>query len=763
LIQITTMRLLYVLISFGLLISSSFSQDYSKNVARFRFNSEFDSIQKEHVFTYKLPTDGYSFQISLDSKVVPVAMFIKYKDLEVWSGFVGQRASDLHKQIDLSLEEKIRLLKIQSPDIRSFLESRIQSSLPDPKKISGGIVGEKYLIVDTNGKKLVTFKKVEDNIFNFRSNPNVPLLTDKSSENSIIFSGDYINYIYKDLNIDPSTQSLIITEGKKRDRIDNGTCVLVDKPAEFYLDYFSGMNLRNRNFIGELIYYKENYGLMEQINSAIRGVGGKEITSIFQNGDEHAVKATEKIVGGSVFFTDGSSYGEILSSENTFTFNKKGEVDEITIFVFTPLEESSFAINLNQIPEGLNQIFYKSGQLKEEYTLQYGTLNGEKITYYEDKNYKIGQDTKPIKEITTYLNGSKTGIHKEYELNQNLVLEEDLKDGIKNGKYKKCVNGKVIEEGNYVNNEKEGEWTIQNSSEKITQNYSKGKLNGASKKYNNDVLVETGQFMNGLMTGVWKFYYLNGKIKGEGSFTNGDGGNSGKASGIPKNGREGSWILYHENGNKQQVCSYEKGGVQGSFFKYHANGKISHNLTYKNDTLNGDCFTFFESGVLECSEFYINGKRSGEFTRYYETGEISEQGIYVDGKFEGTYMYHLKNGNKCIGTMKNGTMDYIGSTAKVYAIDGSIFDAYYENGQWYKQKSTEQLNEEIDKFDTAVTCEWCNKSFKAIDGYMFRYAGSMECNREYDNSLKLKTVDVDDIYSKSFCSKKCAHNYCDAQ
>jgi antitoxin component YwqK of YwqJK toxin-antitoxin module len=368
-----------------------------------------------------------------------------------------------------------------------------------------------------------------------------------------------------------------------------------------------------------------------------------------------------------------------------------------------------------------------------------------------------------LRETFTYARGVQTGTHVVYTKSGEKDVEETLDNGKKNGPYKRYSGSKIVEEGNYVNNEKEGVWTTLNSSEKITQNFSKGKLNGASKKYNNDVLVETGQFMNGLMTGVWKFYYLNGKIKGEGSFTNGDGGNSGKASGIPKNGREGSWILYHENGNKQQVCSYEKGGVQGAFFKYHANGKISHNLTYKNDTLNGDCFTFFENGVLECSEFYINGKRSGEFTRYYETGEISEQGIYVDGKFEGTYMYHLKNGNKCIGTMKNGTMDYIGSTSKVYAIDGSIFDAYYENGQWYKQKSTEQLNEEIDKFDTAVTCEWCNKSFKAIDGYMFRYAGSMECNREYDNSLKLKTVDVDDIYSKSFCSKKCAHNYCDAQ
>lgn len=696
------MRLLYILISFGLLISSSFSysQDYSKSVTRFRFNSKFDSIQKEHVFTYKLPTDGYSFQISLDSKVVPIAMFVKYSDLEVWTGFVGQRSNDAYKQEELSLEEKKRLLKIQSPSTRSLIESQIESSLPDPKKISGGIEGGKYLVKDKNGTDLVTFKKVGADLFNFRSKLNVPLLGNQPSENPIFFKEDYIKDIYKELNIDPSKQSLIITEGRERDHIDNGTCVLVDKPAEFYLDYFSEMNFQNRNFIGELIFYKENYGLIENINSAIRGVGGKEIISIFQNGDDNAVKATEKIVGGSVFFTDGSSYGEILSSENSFTFNKKGKLDGITIIVFTPLEESSFVINLKQIPEGLNQIFYKSGQLEEEYNIQYGKLNGEKISYYEDKNYKVGQDNKPIKEITTYFNGSKTGVHKEYDLNQNMVLEENLKDGIRNGKYKKFVNGKIIEQGSYVNNEKEGEWTTLSASEKITQNYAKGKLNGAYIKYNNDILVERGQYLdgiksgewekytndgklisqsvflndnlngvfkkynirrtldpnifeggnviseegfylNGVMNGVWTYRYDDGRIKAKGIFKNGDGtGFSKESHGLPTSGREGLWLFYYYSMNEfdelTNLMNQEKGDPPID------NNEIE--IQEKSNWINGSCegkTIHSIAGKNRIEIDYLKGLRNGKFIVYSENGKKKLETTFANGtiEFEGNYLY----------------------------------------------------------------------------------------------------------------------------
>ena len=144
----------------------------------------------------------------------------------------------------------------------------------------------------------------------------------------------------------------------------------------------------------------------------------------------------------------------------------------------------------------------------------------------------VNEKNKPIYknilgETFNYERGVQTGTHVVYTKSGDREIEETLDNGKKNGPYKRYSGNKIVEEGNYVNNEKEGEWTTLNSSEKITQNFSKGKLNGASKKYNNDVLVETGQFMNGLMTGVWKFYYLNGKIKGEGSFTNGDGGDLG--------------------------------------------------------------------------------------------------------------------------------------------------------------------------------------------------------------------------------------------
>jgi len=923
------MRLLYILISFGLLISSSFSysQDYSKSVTRFRFNSKFDSIQKEHVFTYKLPTDGYSFQISLDSKVVPIAMFVKYSDLEVWTGFVGQRSNDAYKQEELSLEEKKRLLKIQSPSTRSLIESQIESSLPDPKKISGGIEGGKYLVKDKNGTDLVTFKKVGADLFNFRSKLNVPLLGNQPSENPIFFKEDYIKDIYKELNIDPSKQSLIITEGRERDHIDNGTCVLVDKPAEFYLDYFSEMNFQNRNFIGELIFYKENCGLIENINSAIRGVGGKEIISIFQNGDDNAVKATEKIVGGSVFFTDGSSYGEILSSENSFTFNKKGKLDGITIIVFTPLEESSFVINLKQIPEGLNQIFYKSGQLEEEYNIQYGKLNGEKITYYEDKNYKIGQDTKPIKEITTYLNGSKTGVRKEYDLNQNLVLEEDLKDGIKNGKYKKCVNGKVIEEGNYVNNGKEGEWTTLNSSEKITQNYSKGKLNGAYKKYDGEVLRESGQYVeglkngewktfnrlgeiklienfsagklngpfnkfnniegqakvvyknpidqfncdesmlnmlkhlmfyvdgiankylyvdfvkegiikiandgytqeekvlingeidrwvsfsnisndkrssdlnydfgksqdwsirfpgkplpkisngliekgqyvddlkngewnyfdnegkltlfqnykldkldgafkkysgdvvieegiyaNGLMSGEWKFYYSSGKIKGSGKFLNSDGGNIG-STGIPINGREGIWILYHENGKKSQECSYTNGKVNGSFISYYENGNKKFQVKYLNDNLD------FEGNLK---------------TNFNEDGSIREKFEYKNGKWveQLTPEERFARMQKQVEEM-NEKADELAERMQKQADNNSRNSSYTKvmcNGViWDKDIGDDRVAMEIE-----LICPYCSKNVKhGWVNYYFHYQKGR--NNESDCDW--------DEYTCTYCGK----------
>jgi antitoxin component YwqK of YwqJK toxin-antitoxin module len=505
------MKKYQILLVFIVSFSFGFSQDFSKNLTSFKSDSK--TNQKEYSFTYKLPTDGYHFQISLDSTVVPVAIYIKYGDQEYFSGFIGQNSHSSFTQNDLTVAEKEKLLKIQPPQLKSTTETRIKSSKPDPLKISGGVEGEKYIIKDVNGTEIAVFKKIGSNLFDFRSKSNVPLIDDYSKENEIIFRKEYVKYVYKELNIDPSVQSLVITQGKERDRVDNGSCVLIDKPSDFYLEYFSELNALPRNFIGELIVSNQEYKLLKEINTSISRVSGKEISILFKNGDELASKNTEKIANGEISYLDGlKNYKNTIESQNKFSFEKKEGIDEITILVFSPLEKSSFTIQLSQSPEGLNQVYYLSGQLKEKYTLIGGKLNGEKISYYEDKNYKIGQDSKPIKEITTYSNGSMTGIHRQYDMSQNLILEEDLKDGVRNGMFKKYSGTKIIEQGNYLNNEKEGEWITQNYGEKITQNYTNGKLNGSFKKYEGEILRESGQYLDGLKNGEWKKFDSYGQV-----------------------------------------------------------------------------------------------------------------------------------------------------------------------------------------------------------------------------------------------------------
>ena len=546
-----------------------YSQDFSKKITN--FNSENDSNKKEYIFNYSLPSDGYFFEISIDPKVVPIAIYFKYGDNEYWSGFVGQGVNNEYKQKDLSIKEKVKFLKIQSPLIRSSIESKIQSTSPDTLAISGSNQGVKCIVRYDSGTKLAVFEKIGENTYKFKSKSNVPLIEHNDLENKLLFRDTYIKYIYERLNIDPSEQSFLITKGKARDRIDKGICVLVKQPANFYMGYFSEMDELSRNFIGELIWQKENNGFLEKINSDIRSIGGKEITSIFPNGDDLAGKTTEKIARGDFFLKDGiKAYGEILDSEKRFTFPKKEGIDEITILVFSPLEKSSFNIQLNQSPEGLNQVYFKSGQLKEKYTLKSGKLNGENITYYEDKNFKVGQDSKPIKEIITYVNGSKTGVHNEYDFNQNVLSEEVLKDGVRNGIYKKYNGDFVSESGQYIDGLKNGEWISVLSYQKIIENFSNGKRNGPYKKYNGAIITEEGQYVGGLMNGEWIFRYENGNLKGKGKYINGDGGNVGYLTNLPNNGRNGEWFFYWEDGTED---------IQGSFINGKRNGEFTFSFS----------------------------------------------------------------------------------------------------------------------------------------------------------------------------------------
>jgi hypothetical protein len=125
-----------------------------------------------------------------------------------------------------------------------------------------------------------------------------------------------------------------------------------------------------RNFIGELVYLKQNNGLLESINSAISSVGGsKQVTSIFgdsdtggnlQSGAEKISKQIKSIdVGGKIsaatvgefrdkYIKGLNSYGDIMKKMNTsFTIENPNESLSLTVLVFSPLGRTIFNMKIN--------------------------------------------------------------------------------------------------------------------------------------------------------------------------------------------------------------------------------------------------------------------------------------------------------------------------------------------------------------------------------------------------------------------------------
>jgi len=97
----------------------------------------------------------------------------------------------------------------------------------DDAKAEGGREGGRYVVKDQNGTKIAIVKKVGANKFNFRSKMNVSLV-DKTDKGNIKFTKEYISYIYKELNINPNKQRIVIQKATETDKMDVGTFVLTN-------------------------------------------------------------------------------------------------------------------------------------------------------------------------------------------------------------------------------------------------------------------------------------------------------------------------------------------------------------------------------------------------------------------------------------------------------------------------------------------------------------------------------------------------------
>jgi hypothetical protein len=126
----------------------------------------------------------------------------------------------------------------------------------------------------------------------------------------------------------------------------------------FYKDIYPSVLTKDNNtrtvdrlpriFAAELVWYKENDGLLESINAEISKVGGNPVNSIFKNGDGNAETITKKLKGVTKnLYQEWDKYGNVLKGDTSFTLKKEsGEEENIMIIVFSPLAETLFNMKI---------------------------------------------------------------------------------------------------------------------------------------------------------------------------------------------------------------------------------------------------------------------------------------------------------------------------------------------------------------------------------------------------------------------------------
>ena len=156
---------------------------------------------------------------------------------------------------------------------------------------------------------------------------------------------------------------------------------------------------------------------------------------------EHGVE-----VGTFKYFDDTKAQSLI----GTRVFSEKGTV-ALTTFFDQKGNKVSEGKTVNRLNEGVWNYYHKgSKQLMKVENYKNGKLEGVQKIYFP---------TGEIAEETTFKNGLREGIYKIYVQNGNVVEESTFKNNQYHGPaIFRDAGGQIISKGNFVNNEKKGIW-----------------------------------------------------------------------------------------------------------------------------------------------------------------------------------------------------------------------------------------------------------------------------------------------------------------
>ncbi|HCI57190.1 MAG: toxin-antitoxin system YwqK family antitoxin [Bacteroidetes bacterium] len=127
------------------------------------------------------------------------------------------------------------------------------------------------------------------------------------------------------------------------------------------------------------------------------------------------------------------------------------------------------------VRNGLHLHFNENGYIEDEESYRKGILHGLRnvykygVTLITSENYNNGKldgvrfdyyENGKLKEKATYKNGIRDGITIWFKQDDKPTIQYTYKNGDLNGPAIFYANGEIQSEGNYVNNNEEGEWRV---------------------------------------------------------------------------------------------------------------------------------------------------------------------------------------------------------------------------------------------------------------------------------------------------------------
>jgi len=322
--------------------------------------------------------------------------------------------------------------------------------------------------------------------------------------------------------------------------------------------------------------------------------------------------------------------------------SKQGDYSEAsqTTYLVTVIKKAG----VYDVDNGLKKSYDSYGNLESEYTLKDSKLSGIAKAYYTN-----GQ----IKDVSTFINGTKHGGSKKYDEDGNLTAEYNYVNGEANRTYKIYEKGKLKVIGTILGGKQNGKFKEYDENENLDKEYvmKDDALNGAYTEYNyKDKKLNakiTGQYLDDIKNGLWqvvKFKEKETVLLSSHNYMNGE--------------YEGAFK--EVKGDSIIFGSYQNGVLNGKYksftsFWIYLNGEVTGDAT---------------EAILATSGSYFNGQKSGYWKYYSQTNVLRKEGRYSDDEKTGELKYYYDNMLKADKTDENEPY-----SKQLYLVEN------YENGK----------------------------------------------------------------------------------